>query len=150
MLFVTNLFKYNQLYVLMMVKIMAKQYVNGYVLVVPKKNLKVYQKMAAEAGKVWIKQGALQYVECVGEDLNVAKKFGCLPFPKMTKAKSSEMVLFSFIAYKSRAHRDKVNAKVMKEMEKHSEKYKEKCKNVFNMKRMAVGGFETIVNLGGR
>ena len=128
----------------------TKRYVDGYVLVVLKKKLKMYQKMAAEAGKVWIKQGALQYVECIGEDLDSAKKFGCLPFSTMTKAKPSEMVLFSFIIYKSRAHRDTVNAKVMKEMEKYSEKYKDECKNVFDMKRMAVGGFETIVNLGGK
>lgn len=130
------------------VKIMAKQYVDGYVLVIPKKNLNRYKKMAAEAGKEWIKQGALQYVECAGEDLDCAKKFGCLPFPKMTNAKPTEIILFSFITYKSRAHRDKVNAKVMKEMEKYSEKYKDECKNVFDMKRMAVGGFETIVKLG--
>ena len=129
---------------------MAKQYVDGYVLIVPKKNLKVYKKMASDAGKVWMKYGALQYAECVGEDLYSAKKWGCLPFPKMAKAKPSEIVLFSFITYKSRAHRDKVNAKVMKEMEKYSEKIKEGCKNVFDMKRMAVGGFETIVNLGGK
>lgn len=125
---------------------MAKQYVDGYVLIVPKKKLKTYKKMATEAGKVWMKKGALQYVECIGEDLDSAKKYGCLPFQTMTKAKPSEIVLFSFVIYKSRAHRDKVNAKVMKEMEKHSENIEE-CKNVFDMKRMAVGGFETIVNL---
>ena len=87
---------------------MAKRYVDGYVLVVPKKNLKFYKKMASEGGKIWMKYGALQYVECVGEDLNSAKKWGFLPFPKMTKAKPTETVVFSFIAYKSKAHRDKV------------------------------------------
>jgi uncharacterized protein YbaA (DUF1428 family) len=126
---------------------MKKQYIDGYVLVVPKKNLNLYKKIASDAGKVWIKYGALQYVECVGEDLKSAVKWGCLPFSKMTKAKPNEAVLFSFITYKSKVHRDKVNAKVMKEMEKNEEKYKEECKDVFDMKRMAVGGFETIVNL---
>jgi uncharacterized protein YbaA (DUF1428 family) len=132
------------------VKAMAKQYVDGYVLVVQKKNLKSYEKMASEAGKIWMKYGALQYLECVGEDLKSAKKWGCLPFPKMTKAKQNETVLFSFIIYNSKAHRDEVNAKVMKEMKKNEKKYKEECKNVFDMKRMAVGGFETIVNLDGK
>ncbi len=129
---------------------MAKRYVDGYVLVVPTKNLKVYQKMASDAGKIWIKYGALQYVECIGEDLKNAVKWGCFPFQKMTRAKPSETVLFSFIVYKSKAYRNKVNAKVMKEMEKNKEKYKKECKNVFDMKRMAVGGFETIVHLGGK
>ena len=129
---------------------MAKLYVDGYVLVVPKKILKVYKKMASDAGKIWMKYGALRYVECVGDDLKSAAKWGCLPFPKMTKAKPTETIVFSFIIYKSKAHRDKVNAKVMKEMEKNEEKYKEECKDVFDMKRMAVGGFETIVNLGGK
>ena len=127
--------------------IMAKRYIDGYVLVVPKKNLKTYKKMASDAGKVWMKYGALQYTECIGEDLKSATKWGCLPFPKMTKAKPNDTVLFSFIAYKSRKHRDTVNANVMKEMEKNADKYKSECRNVFDMKRMAVGGFETIVNL---
>lgn len=121
-------------------------YVDGYVLVVPKKNLKTYKKMASDSGKIWMKYGALQYTECVGEDMKSATKSGCLAFPKMTKAKPSETVLFSFITYKSRAHRDKVNAKVLKEMEKDKEKYEQEFKKVFDMKRMAVGGFETIVD----
>jgi uncharacterized protein YbaA (DUF1428 family) len=125
----------------------TKRYVDGYVLTVPKKNLKTYNKMAFDAGNVWMKCGALQYTECIGEDMKSATKWGCLPFPKMIKAKPNEIVLFSFITYKSRAHRDKVNAKVMKEMKKNEEKYKEEGKDVFDMKRMAVGGFETIVNL---
>ena len=126
---------------------MAKRYVDGYVLVVPKKNLKAYKKMASDAGKVWMKHGALQYVECAGEDLKGAAKWGCLPFPKMTKAKPTETVMFSFIVYNSKADRDKINAKVMKEMEKNKKKYEEECRDVFDMKKMAVGGFETIVNL---
>ena len=121
-------------------------YVDGFVLVVPKKNLKAYKKMASDAGKAWMKYGALQYTECVGEDLNSAKKSGCLPFPKMTKAKPGETVLFSFVVYKSKADRDRVNAKVLKEMEKNKEKYEQEFKKVFDMKKMAVGGFQTIVH----
>lgn len=123
-----------------------KRYVDGYVLVVPKKKLSVYKKMAAEAGKVWMKYGALQYVECVGDDLKSATKWGCLPFPKLAKAKPNETVVFSFIVYKSRAHRDSVNAKVMKDPLMDPAKHKDKPMP-FEMKRMAVGGFETLVNL---
>lgn len=102
--------------------------------------------MAEAAGEVWMKYGALQYVECVGDDLKSAAKWGCLPFTTMTKTKPNETVVFSFIVYKSRAHRDTVNAKVMKDPFMSEEKWKDKPMP-FEMKRMAVGGFETIVNL---
>jgi uncharacterized protein YbaA (DUF1428 family) len=124
------------------------QYVDGYVLPVAKRMLNEYKKMASEAGKIWMKYGALQYVECVGEDLKSAEKWGCLSFPMLATVKPDETVIFAFIVYKSKAHRDEVNAKVMKEMKNswmdkgHSEKTMP-----FDMKRMAVGGFETIVNL---
>jgi len=121
-----------------------KQYIDGFVLPMPKKNLKAYQKMAQEGGNLWMKHGALQYIECVGEDLKSAEKWGCLPFPKMVKTKADEIVVFSFIIFKSRKHRDSVNAKVMKEI--NSAKWQNKPMP-FEMKRMAVGGFETIVNL---
>lgn len=118
------------------------KYVEGFVLVVPTKKLAAYKKMAAEAEKVWMKHGALQYAECVGDDLKSAAKWGCIPFPKLTKAKPNETVVFSFIGYKSRAHRDSVNAKVMKDplMDKHKDK-----PMPFDMKRMSVGGFKVIV-----
>ncbi len=122
-----------------------KQYVDGYVLAIPKKNLKIYKKMAQKGGSVWMKHGALQYVECIGEDLESAKKWGCLPFPKMIKQKPSEIVVFAYVMYKSRKHRDSVNAKVMKDPLMHPEKHKNQPMP-FEMKRMAVGGFETIVN----
>jgi uncharacterized protein YbaA (DUF1428 family) len=125
-----------------------KRYVDGYVLPIPKKNLKEYQKMA-QAGKVWMKYGALQYVESVGEDLKSAEKWGFLPFPKMVKTNSDEAVVFSFILFKSRKHRDIVNAKVLKDPLMNPEKHKNKPMP-FEMKRMAVGGFETIVYLGGK
>ena len=121
-----------------------KLYVDGYVLPVPKRKLEEYKKMASDAGKVWMKHGALKYVESVGDDMKSAIKWGCLPFPKMAKSKQNEAVVFSFILYKSRVHRDSVNAKVMKDpvMEKHKD-----TPMPFEMKRMAVGGFEAIVNL---
>jgi uncharacterized protein YbaA (DUF1428 family) len=85
-------------------------YVDGFVLAVPEKNLQTYRQIAKQAGKIWRKHGALQYVEAVGDDLEV--KFG-VPFTKMMKIKSGETVIFSWIVFKSRAHRDRVNAKVI-------------------------------------
>ncbi len=122
------------------------RYVDGYVIVVPKNKVAAYKKMATLGGKIWMKHGALHYVECVGEDLKSAAKWGCLPFPKMTKAKPTETVMFSFIVYKSRAHRDSVNAKVMNDPAMTSDKNKNQ-EMPFEMKRMAVGGFETLVDL---
>jgi len=115
-------------------------YVDGFLLPVPKKNLTAYRKMSAKAGKVWREHGALEYRECVGDDLGIKMGF---PFPKRVKLKNGETVVFSWITYKSRAHRDRVNAKVMKDpriadMMKGQEM-------PFDMKRMSMGGFTTIV-----
>ena len=115
-------------------------YVDGFVLPVPKKKLKAYQKMAELAGKIWKEHGALEYRECVGEDLNV--KFG-LPFGKSVKLKKGETVVFAWIVYKNRAHRDKVNAKVMKDP--RLGQGMEGKEMPFDMKRMYYGGFKTIV-----
>lgn len=115
-------------------------YVDGFVLAVPVKNLAAYRKIAQKAGKIWREHGALEYRECVGDDLAV--KFG-VPFTRQMKAKRGETVLFSYIVYKSRAHRDRVNAKVMKDPRIH-----EACdeKNMpFDPKRMLFGGFKTLV-----
>lgn len=118
-----------------------KRYVDGFVLVVPKKNLKAYLKMATLGGKMWMKHGALQYVETVAEDMKVMK--GMLSFPKMTKAKPSDVVIFSWIMYKNRKHRDAVNKKVMSDPAMN-----EGMPDMpFEMKKMAYGGFETMVNL---
>jgi uncharacterized protein YbaA (DUF1428 family) len=114
-------------------------YVDGFVLVVPKRKIAVYKKMATRAAMVWKDHGALDYRECVGDDLKV--KMG-LPFPKLAKTKPSETVVFSYIVYKSRAHRDKVNAKVMKDKRLFEGMPKEMP---FDMKRMAYGGFKTLV-----
>lgn len=113
-------------------------YVDGFVLVVPKKNLKAYARLARLGEAVWRKHGALDYKECVGDDLDV--KFG-LPFPKLAKPKRGETVVFSYILYKSRAHRDRVNAKVMKELAGQCDPNK----MPFDVKRMAFGGFKVLV-----
>ena len=119
-------------------------YVDGFVLSVKKSKVKEYKKIAQGAGKVWMKYGALQYLECKGDDLNHdAGGMKVWSFPKMAKAKKDEIVFFSFIVYKSRKHRDQVNDKVMEEMMKDP-KLKDR-KMPFDMKRMAYGGFEPIV-----
>ena len=114
-------------------------YVDGFVLVVPKRKLAVYKKMATRAAMVWKDHGALDYRECVGDDLKV--KMG-LPFPKLARTKAGETVVFSYIVYRSRAHRDRVNAKVMKDKRLFEGMPKEMP---FDMKRMAYGGFKTLV-----
>ena len=86
------------------------RYVDGFVLPVPKKNLKAYRRIAQKAGKIWREHGALEYRECAGDDLDI--KMG-VTFPKLAKARPGETVVFSWIVYKSRAHRDAVNKKVM-------------------------------------
>ncbi|HET7113119.1 MAG TPA: DUF1428 domain-containing protein [Pyrinomonadaceae bacterium] len=118
------------------------RYVDGFVLPVPKKNLKVYRTIAQKAGKIWKEHGALQYIEAVGDALDV--KFG-VSFNKMMKPKAGETVLFSFIVYKSRAHRDKVNAKVMSDP--RLIKMMEKGPMPFDVKRMLYGGFKGLVDL---
>ncbi len=115
-------------------------YVDGFVLPVPKKNLAAYKKLALKASKLWREHGALEYRECVGDDLAV--KMG-VPFPKLAKAKPGETVVFAFVTYKSRAHRDQVNAKVMKDP-----RIMALCdpkKMPFDCARMSYGGFKTIV-----
>lgn len=115
-------------------------YVDGYVLAVPKKNLKKYFAIAKKASKIWKEHGALEYYEAAGDDLNV--KFG-VPFPKLAKCKPGETVVFAWVVYKSRAHRDKVNAKVMKDP-----RVQAMCdpKDMpFDCERMTYGGFKIAV-----
>lgn len=118
------------------------RYVDGFVIPIPTKNLAKYKKIAALAGKVWMDHGALEYVECVGDDLSI-KMMGA-PFPKLTKLAKNESLLFSYIVYKSRAHRDRVNAKVMKDPRLTA--MMDPKKMPFDMKRMAMGGFKVIVD----
>lgn len=120
-------------------------YVDGFVLPVPRKNLPKYRRMARAAGKAWKRHGALEYFECVGDDLH-PKIPGMTPvkFPKMAKAKPNETVVFSFIVFKSRAHRDRVNKSVMREFEKAAKKEKKEMQMPFDVRRMAYGGFKAI------
>ena len=120
-------------------------YVDGFLLPVPKKNLEAYRRMSARAGKIWREHGALEYRETFGEDLKV--RMG-VAFPKVAKTKPGETVVFSWIVYKSRAHRDQVNKKVMKDPRIASMmKGKEMP---FDVKRMAYGGFEIAVDIAKR
>ena len=113
-------------------------YVDGYILPVPKKNVRAYKRMAELGRKIWTKHGALDYKECAGDDL--VSKWGT-PFTRMMKLKPGETVVFAYIVYKSRAHRDSVNAKVMREMNAIGAP-----KDMpFDMKRMVYGGFKTLV-----
>ena len=114
-------------------------YVDGYVIPTPKKKLAAYKKMANMGKRLWMKHGALQYFECVADDLDVMP--GCGDFKKMVKLKRGETLWFSFIVYRNRAHRNAVNKKVMQDMGTL-----EMPKVMpFDMKRMAHGGFRTIV-----
>jgi uncharacterized protein YbaA (DUF1428 family) len=120
-------------------------YVDGFVLPLPKDKVEDYRRMSEKAGKVWIEHGALEYRECVGED--IAAKKGVMPFADTVIAKHKETVVFAWIVFKSRAHRDAVNAKVMKDPRITAD-MKEPCP--FDPKRMAYGGFDVLVDLKGR
>ena len=116
------------------------RYADGFVLVVPKKNVAAYMRMAKRAGRIWREHGALEYCECAGDDLKPPMG---VPFPRLARVKRGETVVFSWIVYRSRAHRDRVNAKVMADprMQKMSGPMP------FDPKRMAYGGFTIGVDL---
>jgi uncharacterized protein YbaA (DUF1428 family) len=117
-------------------------YVDGFVLPVPKKNLQAYRRQASKAGKIWREYGALDFKECVGDDLAI--KMGT-PFPRRVKLKRGETVVFSWILYKSRKHRDSVNAKVMKDP--RLAKMMDMKAMPFDVKRMSYGGFKVLVDV---
>jgi len=117
------------------------RYVDGFVLPVPKKNLSAYSRMAQKASKVFRDHGALEFRECVGDDLGV--KMG-IPFPRRFKVKPGETVMFSYIVFRSRAHRDRVNAKVMKDP--RIAKMCDPKDMPFDVKRMVYGGFKVLVD----
>ncbi|WP_117594462.1 DUF1428 domain-containing protein [Haloprofundus halophilus] len=120
------------------------QYVDGYVLPVPSDKVEEYREMAAEAGKSWIDHGALQYFECVGDDL--APDMGDVElatFPDLVAADQNETVIFAFVVYESREHRDEVNAAVHEEME--AIEGADEIEMPFDVARMAYGGFEALV-----
>jgi uncharacterized protein YbaA (DUF1428 family) len=116
------------------------RYVDGFLLPIPKKNVDAYKKIAVKAGKIWREHGALEYRECIGDDLKTTMG---VAFPKQLKIKPGETVVFAWIVYKSKAHRDRVNAKVMKDPRLKMEE----TSMPFEVKRMAHGGFEVLVDL---
>jgi len=118
------------------------RYVDGFVLPVPKKNLGAYRRLARKAGKIWMEYGALEYVECVADDVKRGK---FTSFPQSVKLKPGEVVWFSWIIYKSRKHRDQVNAKVMKDPRLAATMDPKAMP--FDIKRMIYGGFRTMVDL---
>ncbi|MGH8750643.1 MAG: DUF1428 domain-containing protein [Burkholderiales bacterium] len=117
------------------------QYVDGFIVPVPKKNLQAYRRMAQTAGKVWREHGALEYIECIADDVKPGK---WTSFPRSVKLKPNETVMFAWIVYKSRAHRDQVNAKVMKDP--RLAKMMDPKSMPFDGKRLIYGGFKVLVN----
>jgi uncharacterized protein YbaA (DUF1428 family) len=116
--------------------------VDGYVLPVPKKNLQAYRRMAQKAGKVWRDHGALEFIECVADDVKPGKHTS---FPQSVKLKPGETVVFSWIVFKSRSHRDRVNAKVMKDPRLAN--MMDPKAMPFDGKRMFWGGFKVLVDV---
>jgi uncharacterized protein YbaA (DUF1428 family) len=117
------------------------RYVDGFVLPVPKRNLDAYRRQARKAGKIWREHGALEYRECVADDVKVGK---ITSFPQSVKRKRDETVVFSWIVFKSRAHGDRVNAKVMKDPRLAD--MMDPRAMPFDAKRMIYGGFTVLVD----
>ena len=115
-------------------------YVDGFVIPIAKKKIAAYRRLARLGGKIWREHGALEYRECVGDDLAIKM---VVPFPKQMRLKRGETVLFSWIVYKSRAHRDRVNAKVMKDSRLVS--MMDPKAMPFDCARMVYGGFKTLI-----
>lgn len=115
-------------------------YVDGFVIPVPTRNMKKYQSIARKAGKIWMEYGALEYRECVGDDM---KNSWGVAFPKLAKVKRGETVVFSWIVYKSKKHRDAVNKKVMKDPRIQN---LDPGMTAFDCRRMAYGGFKILVD----
>ncbi len=118
-------------------------YVDGFIVPVPKKKLAAYRSLAKKAGKVWMEYGALSYVECVAEDVKKGKRTS---FPRSVKLKAGEVVVFSWITYKSRKSRDTIMAKVMQD--KRLAAYMDPKAMPFDGKRMIFGGFKTMMEFG--
>jgi uncharacterized protein YbaA (DUF1428 family) len=118
-------------------------YVDGYVLPLPEQNIEVYREMAQNAGSIWIEQGALSYKECIAEDMN--SEWAKDSFPRSVQAEKGETVVFAFIVFKSREHRDEVNARVFQDPRMKGCGDNEVMS--FDNKRMIYGGFTTLVDL---
>ncbi len=120
------------------------RYVDGFVIPVPKKKLSEYLAIARKAGAVWRDHGALEYRECVGDDLDIKK---VVPFTRSARAKRGETVIFSWIVYKSRAHRDRVNKNVMKDARMLKMMNAMTKASPFDMKKLVYGGFKIAVDV---
>ena len=116
------------------------QYIDGFVLSIPKDKLAAYKKVATKAGKLWREHGALEYRECVGDDMEVEQM---LAFPKLAKSKPDEVVIFAYAVFESRKHRDAANKKIM--ADPRIAAMGTESKAIFDCKRMAYGGFKTLV-----
>lgn len=118
-------------------------YVDGFVIPVAKNKVKAYTKMAQWGKRVYMKEGALQYFECVGDDLKGMP--GCAKFKTVVRLKANETAFFSFVIYKNKAHRNAVNKRVMKVFTEAMKKLKKPMDMPFDPKRMAYGGFKAVV-----
>ena len=116
------------------------QYIDGFVLSVPKNKLAAYKRMATQASKVWREHGALEYRECVGDDMTAP---GMVAFPKLAKSKPDEVVIFAYVVFKSRRHRDAANKKILADPRLAA--MGDPDDMPFDCKRMAHGGFKTLV-----
>lgn len=117
------------------------RYIDGFVIPIPKDKIEAYCEVASKACVIWMEHGALDYVEAIGEDMNANDM---VAFPQLAGCKDDEVPFFSYIVYKSREHRDEVNAKVMADPRMDSQV----CMGVFDYKRMAYGGFKALVSPG--
>jgi uncharacterized protein YbaA (DUF1428 family) len=120
-------------------------YVDGFVIPVPKKNLKAYIKIANLCGRIWQEHGSLEYLECVADDVKPGK---ITSFPQSVKLKNNEVAVFSYITYKSRKHRDQVLKRVF--ADDRMKKIMDDSKKTFDGKRLIYGGFKTVVSFGGK
>jgi uncharacterized protein YbaA (DUF1428 family) len=119
-----------------------ERYVDGFLIPIAKENVGKYKEIAQKAGELWKEHGALEFCECVGDDLEIENM---LSFKKSADASESETVIFSWIVFESREHRDKVNKAVMEDPRLKEDM--EASKNLFDFKRMAYGGFKTLINI---
>ena len=118
------------------------QYIDGFVLSIPKAKLAAYKKLATKAAKIWREHGAFEYRECVGDDMEVEHM---LAFPKIAKSKPDEVVIFAYAVFESRKHRDATNKKIM--ADPRIAAMVTESKAIFDCKRMAYGGFKTLVQV---
>lgn len=116
-------------------------YVDGFIVPVPRDKLDAYRELSTRSGRIWREHGALEYLECVGDDLAV-QAMGLTSFPRLARAKKGEVVFFSFVVYRSKAHRTRVNKKVMADPRLHMDG----SSMPFDPKRMAYGGFMALVD----